>query len=67
MTNQFPAAFQIFGYLSCPFGFLFGVNSSIAFLVQSLLMLSESSSVFSYPPSLCPTQHHWQKPELKSC
>lgn len=50
-----------------PFGFLFGVNSSIAFLVQCLLMLSESSSVFSYPPSLCPTQHHWQKPELKSC
>lgn len=27
---------------------------------------AESSSVFSYPPSLHPTQHHWQKPKLKS-
>lgn len=50
-----------------PLDLLFGVNSSTAFLVQHLLRLSESPSVFSYPPYLHPTQHQWQKPKLKSC
>lgn len=67
LSSQFAAVFSDFWIFITPLDLLFGENSSTAFLVQCLLMLSESSSVFSYLPFLHPTQHHWQKPKLNSC
>lgn len=65
LFSQFTAAFQIFGYLSCPL--VFSLESTLP--LPFLFSVSSCWVIFSFflsSLSLHPTQHHWQKPKLKS-